>query len=107
MKQMTAIQLKEFLKTAVSPVLIDVREQEELEFGTFDGIIHIPMHQIPEKLNELDQHKNNTIILICRSGKRSDQVGQFLEQNGFTDVINFQGGMNSWAASIDTSMTVY
>ena len=107
MRQMTAIQLNEFLTTAVSPVLIDVREEEELEFGTFDGIIHIPMNKIPEKINELEKHKNDTIILICRSGKRSDQVGQFLEQNGFTDIINFQGGMNSWAASIDTSMTVY
>ena len=107
MRQMTAIELNDFLKTAVTPVLIDVRESEELEFGTLAGIQHIPMQSVPGMLNELEENKQNTIILICRSGRRSDQVGQFLEQNGFTDVINLVGGMNSWAVDVDNTMTVY
>jgi len=107
MRQMTAIQVSEFLTTAVSPVLIDVREEEELEFGILDGMIHIPMQDVPGKLNELEQHKDSTIVLICRSGRRSDQIGQYLEQMGFNDVINLSGGMNEWAMNVDTSMTVY
>ena len=107
MKQMTATQLNDYLQTGVSPVLIDVREDIELEYGMIEGAIHIPMQSVPGHLNELEKDKNNTIVLICRSGKRSDQIGQFLEQMGFTDIINLDGGMNAWATDVDTSMTVY
>lgn len=107
MRQMTAVELRDFLTTGVSTVKIDVREDVELEFGMIDGSIHIPMQSVPGQLNELEKHKNDTIVLICRSGKRSDQIGQFLEQMGFTDVINLNGGMNAWATDVDTNMTVY
>ena len=107
MRQMTAIELNDFLQTASAPVMIDVRETEELEFGVLDGASHIPMQQVPSKLNDLEKNKKDTIVLICRSGRRSDQVGQFLEQMGFTDIINLSDGMNGWASNVDTSMTVY
>ena len=107
MRQMTAIELNDFLQTASSSVMIDVREEEELEFGMLDGASHIPMQQVPGKLNDLEKNKKDTIVLICRSGRRSDQVGQFLEQMGFTDIINLSDGMNGWASNVDTSMTVY
>jgi len=107
MRQMSAKDLNEFLKTAKSPVLVDVREDEELEFGTLEGIKHIPMQSVPGQLNELEQYKNNTIVLICRSGRRSDQIGQFLAQMGFTDLINLVGGMNAWAMDVDSNITAY
>lgn len=104
---MTAVELRDFLATDVSTVKIDVREDVELEFGMIDDSIHMPMQTVPGQLNELEKHKNDTIVLICRSGRRSDQIGHFLEQMGFTDVINLDGGMNAWATDVDTSMTVY
>lgn len=107
MKQMTAIELRDYLATGVKPVLIDVREDIELEYGVMSEAIHIPMQSVPGKLNDLEKDKKNTIVLICRSGKRSAQVGQFLEQMGFRDIINLEGGMNAWATDVDTSMTVY
>ena len=107
MRQMTAIELRDLLATAVSTVKIDVRVEVELKNGMIEGSIHIPMQSVPGKLNELDQYKNDTIVLICRTGGRSDQVGQFLEQMGFTDVINLAGGMNQWATNVDPSVTVY
>ena len=107
MKQMTATELRDFLASGVSTVKIDVREQVELQYGVIDGAIHVPMNSVPGQLNTLEEHKNDTIVLICRSGKRSQQVGDFMEQMGFTDVINLAGGMNAWAQDVDTSMTVY
>ena len=104
---MTAVELRDFLATGVEPVKLDVREDIELEFGVIDGAIHIPMQSVPGQLNELEKHKNDTVVLICRSGRRSEQIGQFLEQMGFTDLINLDGGMNAWATDVDTSMTVY
>ena len=107
MKQMTVTELRDYLATDVAPILIDVRETHELQHGILEGAIHIPMQTVPAKMAEFDQDKTKPVVLICRSGNRSDQVGQYLEQNGFSDVINLVGGMNAWAAEIDTSMSVY
>ena len=107
MRQMTAIELRDFLATGVKTIKIDVREDVELEFGVIDGAMHIPVQSVPGQLNELEQYKDETVVLLCRSGRRSDQVGGFLEEMGFKDVINLDGGMNAWAVDVDTSMTVY
>lgn len=107
MKQMTATELQAMLTSGITPVLIDVREDNELVHGMIDGAIHIPMNDVPGRMEEFAPYKDKSVVLICRSGKRSAQVGQFMEHVGFTDVINLDGGMNSWAADVDTSMTVY
>ncbi|MDO7597232.1 MAG: rhodanese-like domain-containing protein [Pseudomonadota bacterium] len=107
MKQMTATELRDLLASGVSPVKIDVREDVELQYGMIDGAIHIPMQSVPGQLNALEKNKNDTIVLICRSGKRSQQIGAFMEEMGFTDIINLAGGMNAWAKDVDPSMTEY
>lgn len=108
MKQMSAIQLDEFLQeNTQDTVLIDVRETHELANGMLENAQHIPMNSFPAQIGELESVKDRSIVLICRSGQRSAQVGQYLEQLGFSDVINLQDGMNAWAAQIDTSMKVY
>jgi len=104
---MTAVELRDFLATDVATVKIDVREDIELEFGMLEDALHIPMQSVPGQLNILEKYKDTTVVVICRSGKRSDQIGQFLEQMGFNDIINLAGGMNAWATDVDTSMTVY
>jgi rhodanese-related sulfurtransferase len=106
MKQMTAVELAEFIK-AEEVVMVDVREEHELHNGMLDGAIHIPMNFIPERVNEIEQYKSKPLVLICRSGKRSEQVGMYLKQFGFNDLINLSDGMNGWAATVDKSMTVY
>ena len=107
MRQMSTTELRDYLATGVETTMIDVREEHELKNGMLEGAIHIPMQTVPAKVGEFDQDKAKPVVLICRSGKRSDQVGHFLEQNGFSDVINLVGGMNAWADDIDSSMTVY
>lgn len=106
MKQMKAPELAEFLKTH-SPFMVDVREAHELANGMLNNVIHIPMNHIPARLTELETARQSPLVLICRSGQRSAQVGHFLEQEGFNEVINLEGGMNAWAAQIDKSMQVY
>ncbi len=107
MKQMAATDLAEFLNTNKKPILLDVREEHELVNGVLEGIVHIPMAQVPEKIADVSSNKDETIVVICRTGNRSGNVGQFLEQNGFSDVINLAGGMNAWALDVNPDMTVY
>ncbi len=107
MKEMTATELQSYLAIETSAVLIDVREAHELSNGVIEGANHIPMQQVSEVLEQLEPHRSSPIILICRTGNRSGQVGQFLEGVGFSNVINLIGGMNAWAADIDPTMQTY
>lgn len=107
MKQMTATELQALLDSGVKPLMLDVREAHELSNGMIEGAVHIPMNEVPARLEDFASQQEQAVVIICRSGQRSAQVGQFMEHVGFTDVINLEGGMNSWATDVDTTMTVY
>jgi rhodanese-related sulfurtransferase len=74
-------------------LLVDVREQDEWDAGHIDGSVHIPMSQMPDRLDELD--KKTMTIVVCRSGNRSGKVAAWLINRGY-DALNMTGGMLSW-----------
>ncbi len=76
-------------------VPIDVREDFEYADGHIPGAVLIPLGQIPNRLDEIPQDK--TVIAVCRSGNRSGQATSFLQDQGFDNVHNMQGGMNAWS----------
>ncbi|MDH5164024.1 rhodanese-like domain-containing protein [Heyndrickxia oleronia] len=89
----TPDELKEKLERGEKLNLIDVREADEVAEGMIPEAKHIPMGEIPESLDQLDQ--NVEYIMICRSGGRSARVCQFLQDNGYK-VVNMEGGMLNW-----------
>ena len=78
-------------------VILDVREQNEWDAGHIPGAVLIPMSEIQGRLSEVP--KDKTVIVQCRSGNRSSQVTDFLQQQGFTNVHNLSGGLNAWQAA--------
>jgi rhodanese-related sulfurtransferase len=74
-------------------LLVDVREQDEWDAGHIDGSVHIPMAQLPDRLDELD--KKAMTIVVCRSGQRSAKVAAWLINRDY-DALNMTGGMLSW-----------
>ena len=78
-------------------VVLDVREDWEYAEGHIPGAVLIPLGQIPDRLNEIPADK--TVVAVCRSGNRSNQATQFLRQEGFDNIHNMTGGMNSWVQS--------
>jgi len=86
-------------------ILVDVRNDNEVFLSKIDPSIHIPMNEVPNRINEL--HKNKEIIVQCKSGKRSAKVCEYLSQNGFTNVKNLKGGIIAWSKEIDPSIIVY
>lgn len=74
--------------------MIDVREDEEVAQGMIDGAKHIPLGQIPDRLSEID--KSGEIIIICRSGYRSERACEYLQQLGYDGCTNMVGGMLEW-----------
>lgn len=98
MKTITTTEVQEKLAVGEELHLIDVREVEEVEAGKIPGIIHIPLGLLEFRMHELD--KNTPYIMVCRSGGRSGQATQFLEQQGY-DVTNMNGGMMMWGGDVE------
>ena len=98
-------ELKKRLNAGEKPILLDVREPWEFSICKIEGSVNISASE-PEKLvNELNA--NDEIIAICHHGMRSFQVCNYLENNGFNKVLNLDGGIDSWAKTIDTDMAQY
>lgn len=80
---------------AATPVL-DVREPHEWAAGHIEGAIHIPLGELPSRLDELDPQKPT--LVICHLGGRSARATQWLQTQGF-DATNVAGGMDAWEAA--------
>jgi rhodanese-related sulfurtransferase len=95
------------------PVVLDVREPWELQTASVraDGftLLHIPMRDVPARLAELQQTHalDQQIACLCHHGMRSLQVATYLQQNGFTQVVNLQGGIDAWSKQLDPSVPAY
>jgi rhodanese-related sulfurtransferase len=104
MKQITPKEANDRLNSD-NFVVLDVREQFEIEAAAIPEFIHMPMQQIPAHLNELPRDKE--IAVLCHSGSRSARVTQYLMQNGFDNVMNITGGIERWALEADASVPRY
>lgn len=84
--------------------LLDVREDWELGIASIPGAVHIPMADVHARIDELDRSKE--VVVMCRSGRRSLQVAELLQQNGFT-VVNLAGGILAWSSEVDATIATY
>lgn len=89
----TAEELKERLAKGETPVIIDVREDWEHQENKISGAQNIPLGALPQRLDELEDMKEQEIIVQCRSGARSASAKAFLQQQGYSNVRNLLGGI--------------
>jgi rhodanese-related sulfurtransferase len=95
-KEINAPDLAERLNDPASrPIVVDVRQTNEVMAGTVPGAWSVPLHTLPLKFNELD--RDATHVIVCRSGQRSAQAVAYLQQQGYANVYNLRGGMIAWA----------
>lgn len=73
--------------------VLDVREQVEWDHGHIAGALHIPLMELPERLDEVPLTQT---LVVCKVGARSGQAVAWLTQQG-RDVVNLDGGMLDWA----------
>ena len=106
MREFEAEQLKDYLESAEEqPLLLDVRQPWEYDICKLDHSMLIPMSTVPANLDQLDKERET--VVICHHGVRSRRVAYYLEQAGFTNVINLRGGLDAWARSVDVDMATY
>ncbi|GAC1384298.1 MAG: hypothetical protein NVSMB48_19180 [Marmoricola sp.] len=79
---------------AAGEFVLDVREDHEFAGGRVPQAHHMPMNEVPARLDELPRARIN---VICQSGGRSRAVTDYLRGQGY-DAVNVAGGTGAWAA---------
>jgi rhodanese-related sulfurtransferase len=88
-----------------SPMLVDVREPWEFELARIEGSLLVPLGELPRRVDELP--RDRPLVMVCHTGRRSQNAAMFLAQSGFRDVQNLKSGVEGWAVEVDPSMRRY
>lgn len=94
-KKISSAAAREIMDSGNDFFLLDVRTQEEYDTEHIDGAVLIPDTELAERISELPQDKNTTILVYCRSGRRSALSAELLAGLGYTAVKDF-GGIIDW-----------
>ncbi len=100
--EITVQDLRQKLESGEPFVFIDVREPWEFEEFNL-GARLIPLNTLVNSIYELDEHKDDPIIVHCRSGSRSAMAQGLLLANGFKNVLNLKGGVMAWQEAFGNS----
>jgi len=104
-KEITVKELKKLMDEEADFQLIDVREPHEFEIANLKGQL-IPLGELPNNMDKIA--KNKQVVVHCRSGARSAQAIEYLQQQlGLENLYNLKGGVLAWADEIDPSMEKY
>ncbi|MDP3581288.1 MAG: rhodanese-like domain-containing protein [Ignavibacteria bacterium] len=95
MKNYSAAEVKKLLKNSNSIVLLDVRTDGERKAGAIKPSIHIPLHEITLKTEQLKKYGSREIICYCQTGSRSVSAAVKLKKLGFNSA-NMSGGYLRW-----------
>ena len=104
-REISALELKARRDRGEQPLVIDVREDWELQLARIPDVVHVPMSQIPARLSELSRDQET--IVMCHAGGRSLRVAHFLANQGFTNVANLSGGITAWSEQVDATVPQY
>ena len=98
-------ELQERLARGAGVRLIDVREPWEAEINHIEGADLIPLGELPDRLAELDPQAS--YVVHCKMGGRSANAVAQMQQAGFRDVVNLEGGISAWVDEIDPDQQSY
>jgi rhodanese-related sulfurtransferase len=104
-REISVEELKGMRDRGEMPALLDVREPHEYALSDLPGSIKVPLGTLPRSLEKIP--KDRELVVYCRSGARSANAVQFLQQVGYEKAVNLAGGVNAWAERIDSTMRKY
>ena len=98
-------EVKRLRDTGEELTFIDCREPWEYQAAHIEGTKHIPMQDIPARIQELDPEEH--IVVICHHGVRSMNVIAWLRQQGFEKTQSVAGGIDRWSRVVDNRVPTY
>jgi adenylyltransferase/sulfurtransferase len=103
--EITPQELNLLLHRTDPPLLLDVRNPEEIAICRIAGSTVIPLGELPSRLNELDPAR--PMVVHCKSGVRSAKAIALLRAAGFARLTNLKGGILGWIKDVDPSLPAY
>jgi rhodanese-related sulfurtransferase len=89
-------------------VMLDCRRDDELAIASISGALHIPLHEIPQRVDEICEHAGDReVIVFCHHGKRSLRATRFLRDAGVKKTLSMAGGIERWSLEIDPEVPRY
>jgi adenylyltransferase/sulfurtransferase len=99
--EITPREVKSMLDRADKFWFVDCRLPNEYQITHIDGTELVPLQQMSQHRDQLEQHRSDKIVVHCKSGGRSMQFTQALRQAGFKDVKSMAGGISLWNKDIN------
>jgi sulfur-carrier protein adenylyltransferase/sulfurtransferase len=93
------------LASDAPPLILDVREGWEYDIAHLEPSELIPLSTLPARVESLDPHREYAIL--CHHGMRSEMAANWLAQQGFTRLINIDGGIDAWSLEVDPTVPRY
>lgn len=97
----------EKLAAGESFLLLDCRERDEHALARIEPAMLLPMSEIQERVNELDEHRDSEIVVLCHHGGRSLKVAMWLRGQGFAQARSMAGGIDRWGTEVDPNIPRY
>ena len=107
MKIISPKQLAERMKSGEPPLLLDVREPEEVAFASLSGAHCIPLGELSERVDELTASREREWVVFCHHGVRSAMAIGILASSGFIHLANLSGGIDRWSLEVDPGLPRY
>ena len=92
---------------AGAALLIDCRTKEEFELVHIPGSVHIPLHELEDRIDEIEPAQGQEVLVICHHGVRSMKAALALRQHGHPDAKSVAGGIELWSLAADHSVPRY
>lgn len=80
-------------------LILDVREDSEYKSGHILNAKWIPLGKLVQRIGELERYREQSIVVVCRSGQRSASACATLGKQGFAQAYNLSGGVMGWQKS--------
>lgn len=94
-KTISPVEAKKIMNENSDIVIVDVREEEEMAEGYIEGAVLIPLDTVESDVENIIPDKDKTILVYCRSGRRSAIACDIMDSLGYKNVYDF-GGIIDW-----------
>ncbi len=105
--EISVTQTKQLLDDGADFFLVDCREQNEWDYVNIEAAELFPLSNIQARVGELEDHKEQHIVILCHHGVRSLQLAQWLRQQGYSQAQSMAGGIDAWSQEIDNTKPRY